>query len=128
VKLLVDTHLLLWAASQPSRLSPAARALLGDTGKQPYFSAACLWEIVIKGALGRRDFAVDASRLRRGLIDNGYLELPIAGTHTLAVASLPVVHRDPFDRIQIAQARIEGMLFLTSDVTLADYGEPVRVV
>lgn len=128
MKLLVDTHLLLWAASQPSRLPAAARALLGDAGNQPYFSAACLWEIVIKGALGRPDFVVDANRLRRGLVDNGYLELPIEGPHTLAVASLPELHRDPFDRIQIAQARVEGMLFLTSDATLAKYGDPVRVV
>lgn len=128
MKLLVDTHLLLWAASRPSRLSAAARALLGDASHQPCFSAACLWEIVIKGALGRSDFVVDASRLRRGLIDNGYLELPIEGPHTLAVASLPDIHRDPFDRIQIAQARTEGMLFVTSDAMLAGYGDPVRVV
>lgn len=71
---------------------------------------------------------VDASGLRRGLIDNGYLELPIEGRHTLAVASFPDIHRDPFDRIQIAQARTEGMLFVTSDAMLAGYGDPVRVV
>lgn len=128
MNLLVDTHLLLWAASQPSRLSSAARALLTDAGKQPYFSAACLWEIVIKSALGRADFSVDPNRLRCGLIDHGYQELPIQGQHTLAVASLPRIHRDPFDRIQIAQARTDGMLFLTSDATLASYGDPVRVV
>ena len=128
MKLLVDTHLLLWAASQPSRLSASARTLLGDAGNQPCFSAACLWEIVIKGALGRPDFSADASRLRRGLLDHGYLELPIEGQHTLAVASLPAIHRDPFDRIQIAQAHIEGMLFITSDAALASYGDPVRVV
>ena len=128
MKLLVDTHLLLWAASKPSSLPGAARDLLSDAGKQPYFSVACMWEIVIKGALGRPDFVVDASRLRRGLLDHGYLELPIEGPHALAVASLPGLHRDPFDRIQIAQARIEGMLFLTSDATLANYGDPVRVV
>lgn len=128
MNLLIDTHLLIWAASKPSRLSSEAEALIGDASNQPWFSAACLWEIVIKGTLGRADFTVNASRLRRGLIDHGYRELAIDGNHALAVASLPSIHRDPFDRIQIAQARAEGMLFLTSDTTLARYGEPVRVV
>lgn len=112
----------------PTRLSADARALLSDAGNRPSFSVACLWEIVIKEALGRSDFVVDARRLRRGLVDHGYAELPIDSRHVLAVANLAAVHRDPFDRIQIAQAQVEGMLFLTSDRTLAGYGPAVRVV
>jgi PIN domain nuclease of toxin-antitoxin system len=128
VTLLLDTHLLLWAAGQPDRLSAAARTLLEDPANQLSFSPANLWEVVIKNSLSREDFRVDPRLLRRGLIDNGYLELPITSEHALTVESLPDIHRDPFDRILIAQATVEGILLLTADDVVASYPGPVRRV
>lgn len=124
--LLLDTHLLLWAVGMPDRLSKAARALLEDTNNQLFFSAASLWEIVIKRGLGRADFQVDPRLLRRGLTDNGYRELAITGEHALQVDSLPPIHKDPFDRILVAQAMAEGITLLTSDDTVSRYPGPVR--
>ncbi len=93
-----------------------------------YFSAASIWEIVIKNGLQRPDFNVDAHLLRRSLIENGYRELPIASQHTLAVAHLPFIHKDPFDRILVAQAGFEGFLLLTMDDRVAQYPGPIRRV
>jgi PIN domain nuclease of toxin-antitoxin system len=128
VKLLIDTHLLLWAAAMPQRLSPRAVARLEAPENRLQFSAASLWEIAIKAGLGRSDFTVDPRRLRQGLIDNDYEELPLTGAHALALADLPALHKDPFDRILIAQAKVEGLTLLTADATLARYGAPVEVV
>jgi PIN domain nuclease of toxin-antitoxin system len=128
VKLLLDTHLLLWAAGDPDRLSNAARALIEDPANELIFSAASLWEIAIKRGLGRTDFHVDARVLRRCLQDNGYGELPITSEHAVAIDSLPLVHKDPFDRILIAQAMVEGITLLTTDPLVAKYSEPVRPV
>ena len=126
--LLPDTHVLLWAAGQPNKLSATAHRLLEDPQHSLLFSAASLWEIVIKRSLGRKDFLVDPHLLRRGLLDNGYRELPIACEHTLAVEQLPAIHRDPFDRLLLAQAIIEGALLLTVDEVVASYPAPVRMV
>lgn len=128
MKLLLDTHLLLWAASDPDRLSPAALALIEDPDNSLMFSAASLWEITIKQGLGRSDFQVDPRLLRRGLIDNGYVELSITSDHALAVASLPPLHKDPFDRLLAAQSQIEGVLLVTADPILGQYPGPVRLV
>ena len=128
MKCLLDTHLLIWAASDPARLSSTARERIEDIDNDLYFSVASLWEIVIKNALGRADFRVDASRLRRGLSDNDYVELGVEGNHVLAVASLPALHRDPFDRVLIAQAKVEGLMLLTADGAMAGYGSPVSLV
>ncbi|WP_332691482.1 type II toxin-antitoxin system VapC family toxin [Bosea sp. (in: a-proteobacteria)] len=128
MKLLLDTHLLLWAAGRPDLLSAEALALIGDTGSELTFSAVSLWEVAIKNALGRADFSVNLRALRRGLLENGYREVPVLGEHALALETLPPHHRDPFDRMLVAQARIEGITLLTSDATLARYGEPVRKV
>ena len=92
---------------------------------QLYFSAAAIWEIVIKLNLGREDFRVDPHRLRKGLVLNGYTELPVTAEHALQVDSLPLLHKDPFDRLLLAQARVEGMRLVTVDATVAQYGEPV---
>ena len=89
MRLLLDTHVLLWAAGQPRRLRAAARRLLGDARSELLFSAASLWEIAIKRGLGRRDFRVDPRLLRRGLLENGYVELAITGEHAIAVDDLP---------------------------------------
>jgi PIN domain nuclease of toxin-antitoxin system len=128
VKLLLDTHLLLWAAGQPDRLSEAARTLLADPQNELLFSAASLWEIAIKHGLSRSDFRVDPRLLRRGLLDNGYEELAITGAHAVAVETLPPIHRDPFDRILIAQSMVEGIVLLTSDPRVAQYPGPVHRV
>lgn len=128
MKLLLDTHLLLWAAGQPDRLSKAARDLIDEKGSELIFSTASLWEIVIKRSLGREDFKVDARLLRRGLLDNAYDELPVASEHVLAIDTLPPLHKDPFDRILIAQALVEGIILLTTDELVARYPAPVRAV
>lgn len=128
MRLLLDTHLLLWAAGEPNRLSAAARRLMRDPGNTLVFSAASLWEIAIKRRLGRHDFKADPRLLRRGLLDNGYDELPIGSDHAIAVEDLPPLHKDPFDRILVAQAIVEGILLVTSDPLLAEYAGPVRRV
>jgi PIN domain nuclease of toxin-antitoxin system len=128
MKLLLDTHLLLWAAGEPKRLSVKARKLINDPESELFFSAASLWEIAIKRGLGRDDFKVDARLLRRGLLDNGYRELPIGSEHAVAIDSLPPIHKDPFDRMLVAQATVEGITLLTSDAMVAQYPGAVRLV
>ena len=128
MKLLLDTQLLLWAAGQPERLSVAARKALTDASNELLFSAASIWEITIKNSLGRNDFQVEPRVLRRALIDNGYVELPITSEHAVGVDKLPPVHKDPFDRMLLAQALAEGSTLLTSDTHLARYRGPVRKV
>ena len=128
MKLLLDTHVLLWAAGQPKRLPAAARALLADPRNELVFSPASLWEVAIKSGLGRDDFRVDARLLRRGLLDNGYRELPITSEHAVAIDGLPPIHKDPFDRMLIAQSMVEGILLLTADPLVAQYPGPVQRV
>ncbi len=128
MKLLLDTQLLLWAAGQPERLSAAARRHIKNPKNELLFSAASLWEITIKNSLGREDFRVEPRLLRRGLIDNGYIELPITSQHAVNIEGLPLLHKDPFDRLLLAQALTEGITLLTSDAQLARYRGPVRKV
>jgi PIN domain nuclease of toxin-antitoxin system len=126
MKLLLDTHLLLWAAGEPKRLPRDIRILLEDTDNELLFSAASLWEVAIKSGLGRKDFQVEARLLRRGLLDNGYSELPIISDHVVAIESLPPIHKDPFDRVLVAQATVEGITLLTNDPVVAQYPGPIR--
>ena len=128
MKLLLDTHLLLWAADDPRRLPKAARVLIEDIENELLFSAASLWEVTNKRSLGRQDFQVDARLLRRGLLDNGYSELPINSEHAVNVDHLPSTHKDPFDRILVAQAIVEGITLLTNDRRLVGYPGPIRKV
>ena len=128
MKLLLDTQILLWAAGQPERLSAAARRQLNSPKNELLFSAASLWEIAIKSSLGRDDFRVEPRLLRRGLLDNGYAELPVTSEHAVNIDSLPDLHKDPFDRILLAQALTEGITLLTADAQLARYRGPVRKV
>ena len=121
MRLLLDTHVLLWAASDPQRLGSAVHKMIEDPQNQPWFSVASLWEIVIKSGQGRADFRVDAGLLRRGLLDHGWEELSVAADHVLAVAQLPALHRDPFDRLLVAQALAEGMALITADSALLAY-------
>ena len=125
---LLDTHVLLWAAGVPERLPEQARSLIEDPATEVVFSAASLWEIAIKSGLRRRDFNVDPRLLRRGLLENGYTELPVTGAHAVAVDLLPPIHKDPFDRLLIAQAQIEGITLLTVDRQVGRYRGPIRVL
>ena len=126
--LLLDTQILLWAAGQPERLSAAARRLLNNPRNELLFSAASVWEITIKNTLGRDDFRVEPRVLRRGLLANGYTELPITSEHAVNVDALPPLHKDPFDRLLVAQALTEGITLLTGDAQVARYPGPVRKV
>ena len=128
MNLLLDTRLLLWAAATPERLSKEASSLIQDRENRLYFSAGSIWEITIKQGLGRADFRVDPALLRRGLVENGYDELPVTSTHVIEVGRLPAIHKDPFDRMLVAQAGSEGLLLLTGDTQVARYPGPIRLV
>ncbi|MDR3358450.1 MAG: type II toxin-antitoxin system VapC family toxin [Desulfovibrio sp.] len=123
MKLLLDTHMLLWAAA--GVLPEQAEALVTDGNNTVYFSAASIWEISIKKGLGRSDFKVNAEVFRRALLDHQYQEIPVTGPHALAVSDLPMLHKDPFDRMLLAQAKFEGVSLLTSDSILRQYSGPV---
>ena len=125
MNLLLDTHLLLWAAARDDLMSRAANALIKDMQNTLWFSVASLWEITIKKSLNRPDFQTEASVLRAGLLSNDYRELSIEGRHCLALATLPPLHGDPFDRMLLAQAMGEGMQLVTADRKLAGYDGPV---
>jgi PIN domain nuclease of toxin-antitoxin system len=126
VKLLLDTHLLIWAADNIERVPPNARALMADEENELLFSAVSIWEVAIKRGLNRPDFQLDPRKLRRGLIDNGYIELSMLGEHAVAIDGLPSIHKDPFDRMLIAQAMVEGITLITNDESVAMYPGVVR--
>ena len=125
---LLDTHLVLWAALQPQRLPAKAAKMLGSRASSAAFSVATLWEVAIKASLGRPDFNVDVAELRRWLLSEGFSELPIAPSHVLKVAQLPWHHRDPFDRLLVAQAQVEAIRLWTADTALKAYGRAVLTV
>ena len=126
MQLLLDTHLLVWAMGEPERLDPALVHLLEDPMNTPVFSVASLWELVIKRGLDRPDFQMEPSLLRQALLEAGWRELPVEAHHALAVGQLPPLHRDPFDRLLLAQAQADGLLLITADRQLAQYPGPVR--
>jgi PIN domain nuclease of toxin-antitoxin system len=128
MRLLLDTHVLLWTIAESRRLSAAARALIGEPDNELTFSSVSLWEVAIKAGRGRDDFRIDVSSLRRSLFDNGYTELPITSAHAAALGGLPPIHRDPFDRMLVAQAIVEGLTLVTSDPAVAKYPGPIRLV
>jgi PIN domain nuclease of toxin-antitoxin system len=128
MKLLLDTHLLVWSMSTSKRLSPKTRALIDNFDNQLFFSAASIWELAIKQGLGKENFSINARIMRRGLLDNGYSELPISSDHAVAIDTLPPIHKDPFDRLLIAQATVEGITLLTVDPIVARYPGPIRKV
>ena len=128
MKLLLDPHVLLWAAAEPRRLPIAARRLIADDDNEVVFSAASLWEITIKRQLGRDDCEVDPRVLRRSLLDNGYVELAIRSDHAVAIEGLPPIHEDPFDRMVVAQATLEGITLMTADPVVATYPGPIQKI
>ena len=121
MRLLLDTHVLLWAAGGNALLPAAFQAAIEDIGNDVLFSSASIWEIAIKQGQGRPDFHADPHVLRQRLLENGYGELPINGEHALAVARLPLLHKDPFDRILVAQAIVEGVCLLSVDQMVLQY-------
>ncbi len=128
MRLLLDTHLLLWAVANSGRLSPEVRSLIEDPSNDVHYSAASIWEIAIKTTLRRKDFRVDLPLLRSSLPAMDLAELPVTAEHAVGVTELPPIHQDPFDRLLIAQSIAEPMVLLTNDAALARYGPAVRVV
>ena len=126
MKLLLDTHILLWSAID--KLPVGAAEYILDESNTLYFSLASIWEIVIKRGLNRPDFYVDPYMLYNGLLDNGYEELPITSSHVLAIGTLPDIHKDPFDRLLLAQAITEKIHLLTSDTQMTQYTAPMICV
>ena len=127
-QVLLDTHLVLWSALAPQRLPAKAAKLIGSRDSAMAFSVASLWEVAIKSSMGRPDFTVDAAALRRWLLQEGFTELPIRPEHVLEVAHLAWHHRDPFDRLLVAQAELEGAVLWTADAAIKPYGRMVKVV
>ncbi len=128
MKFLLDTHLLIWAVEAPEHLSAEVTAMLTDGSNEVFYSAASLCEIAIKANMGRPSFQLNPNLLHHELIHFGYTELPITTAHAVAVFGLPMIHKDPFDRLLVAQSIVEGIPLLTSDATLAKYPGPVRKV
>ena len=128
MRLLLDTHLILWSISQSERLSREARDLMGDPNNTLVASVVSLWEIAIKRGGRRADFVAEPTSIRHQLLTHGYEELPILGEHVIAVTGLPPIHGDPFDRMLVAQAIVEGITLLTADPLVARYPGPVRKV
>ena len=127
-RLLLDTHLLLWAALFPERLPKKASVLMNELGNTLYFSTASIWEISIKLTRPREDLEIDVRQWRSGLLDNGYQELTINSLHAMSVRDLPDIHKDPFDRLLLAQAMREDLTLVTADEILASYPGPILKV
>lgn len=128
MRFLLDTHLLIWTAHDSPRLSAMARSLIGDSRNELFFSSASIWETAIKHQAEKPGFSFLPSALRRGLLDNGYTEVPINGDHAVCLTALPLLHKDPFDRILLAQAMVEGLTLMTNDAALVEYLGPVQAV
>lgn len=128
MKYLLDTHILLWAAYEPEKLPGGCRDKLSDRNNILLFSSASIWEISIKTSLGRSDFTVDVNDFLRGLRLNDYNEIPVKSEHAIAQIHLPMLHKDPFDRMLIAQATVENVCLLTADSDVLRYEGPIEKV
>lgn len=128
MRILLDTHLLLWAMAASRKLPRAVKSQLLDPQNDIYYSAASLWEIAIKHGLRRADFRIDTDALLEALGASGFLELPVTAAHAAGVAKLPPIHKDPFDRLLVVQSMAEPLTLLTNDAVLADYWDGVRVI
>ena len=128
MRFLLDTHLLLWAAGNPRRLSTDVLTMIEEGRNKLFFSTVSIWETAIKQSRGRAEFQVEPGKFRRMLLLNDYKELTILGDHAVAVAGLPHIHKDPFDRLLIAQSIVEGIILLTADLQIARYGGLVQKV
>lgn len=125
MKILLDTHVLLWLArDDKDKFSTHTIDLLEDFTNQLYFSTASLWEVAIKSSLGKPTFNVDVQLLAQGLLSVGCYELPIALPHIMQSTRYPLIHKDPFDRLLLAQAETEQFYFLTADKLIIQYNKP----
>ncbi len=125
MRILLDTHILLWALTEPGTLPSDARAVIEDPDNEVLFSAASVWEMAIKAALGRADFQVSPATIVEAAVASGIAELPVRSAAALKVAALPLHHRDPFDRLLVAQAMTEPAVLYTADAALTEYSELV---
>ena len=128
MRLLLDTHVLIWALNEPAHLATATRDLLEDPSNEVTFSAASIWEIAIKAKLGITDFGFRPDQIARSARETGFVELPVSAEAAARVADLPLHHRDPFDRLLVAQAMVEPMRLYTADPQLAHYSELVQLI
>ena len=132
MRLLLDTNVLIWMsdpdAFDAGRIDAATRTLISDRSNKVVFSVVGVWEVAIKFALRKTGFALDPRELREGLLESGFDELSVTGEHALAVLNLPRIHRDPFDRMLVAQAQVERLTLLTGDATVARYPVPSRLI
>lgn len=128
MRLLLDTHLLLWVSEDSERLPQSARKLLNNFDNEIYFSAASIWEISIKSGLNKNDFQIDSRALRRGLLENNFNELLLTSEHAVSIDLLPPIHKDLFDRILVAQSLVEGITLVTTDQIVARYSDSIRLV
>jgi PIN domain nuclease of toxin-antitoxin system len=126
MRVLLDTHVLLWALAEPRRLDGKTRATIEDDGNEVLFSAASIWEIAIKAGLGRSDFAFDPAEIARAALDTGFTALAVRLNAAALVSRLPLLHRDPFDRVLVAQAIVEPATLYTTDQQLVPYSDLVR--
>jgi len=122
---LVDTHILVWLSMKSGRLNQVTKDLLTDRNNEIYFSAISIFEIAVKQQLSKVGFDIDASAVRRAILDEGFLELVVNGLHAAFVVTLPPIHKDPFDRLLVAQANVEGMTLITADDLVAQYPGPI---
>jgi PIN domain nuclease of toxin-antitoxin system len=125
---LLDTHLVLWALTSSKRLSAEVRMLIEDERNELVFSVTSIWEVAIKRDLDRPGFQVEPAVLRQHLLNDGYRELALTSQHAIALRGMAKIHRDPFDRILVAQAIVEGLTLLTVDAEMAKYPGPIRLV
>jgi len=128
MKLLLDSHILVWMAAMTARLPEEARLLIEEPANNIFFSSVSIWELTVKHTIDKDDIPVHPSVLYRALIENDLKEIQVTGMHGLGVGSLPMIHKDPFDRLLVAQCISEGMILLTSDKMLARYDAPIRLV
>jgi PIN domain nuclease of toxin-antitoxin system len=126
MRVLLDTHVLLWALAEPRRLDRETRATIESGDNEVLFSAASIWEIAIKAGLGRIGFAFDPAEIARAALDTGFTELPVRSNAAAHVGRLPLLHRDPFDRVLVAQAIVEPATLYTADQQLVPYSDLVR--
>lgn len=127
MNLLLDTHVLLWLANDPKRLTYEGIQLIEEASELS-FSVASIWEVVLKNSLGRDDFRIVPRRFYEALLMNGYRELVVSSYHVFAVSLLPKIHKDPFDRLLVAQAQVEGITLVTMDKRVSQYPGPIRYV
>ena len=126
MNVLLDTQILIWLLFWPEILPQNAREIIGKEENDLCFSPASLWEVSIKRSQNKVDFQLNARLMQENLLEKGCLELPITSLHTIIAGELPVLHKDPFDRLLIAQAVVENLFLLTSDKKIAEY--PARVI